>query len=164
MSDRALERRCRLLARAYPDGPRAAEVFATLMDSNAGRSRPRAGDAIDVARHGLAARLRGVAPGTRYGRWGDAAAVAIVLFAVMQASALAAIAVALTGPGQVYLTYFADGSIGSYLFGAHPAVLYGAALLALVAVAAATATCLGRVRAARLLTAPSGSAPPAWSG
>ena len=48
---------CRLLLRAYPSGPRRAEIWGTLTESWADRTRPASLVALGLLRHGLRARL-----------------------------------------------------------------------------------------------------------
>ncbi|HWL37046.1 MAG TPA: hypothetical protein VNQ77_12730 [Frankiaceae bacterium] len=153
MSEATLERRCRLAARAYPEGPRAAEVVATLMDSNEGRRGPRPGDVLDVLRHGVAARLRSTAPGTRLGGLGDALSAMVVTLAVMQA----ATAVAVTARGAAAFDWSQGEWAYRYPYGIsffagrwEALAAIGAAAVAVVAV---TAMCFGRVRVARVLVA-----------
>jgi hypothetical protein len=126
--ERRLERRCRRLVRAYPDGGRGDEVLTTLLDGNAGRAAPRAGDALNVLWHGLAARLGSRSAGTRFGGLGDAVAVAVVTLQVMQTATALAVTLRLYGP----LAIVARGTV-------------------LVAAAMTVAMCLGRVRTARVL-------------
>jgi hypothetical protein len=145
-----LERRCRLLARAYPDRERAEEVLTTLLDSNEGRRSPRVADAFDVLRHGLAARLGSTPAGTRYGRVGDAASVAVVLALLVQAATAVAIAANAfrrppkdpwDWPDQIYT--------GVYYVTGHQVA--AALIAAAVASAACAAAMAGRVALARLL-------------
>jgi hypothetical protein len=153
VSEAALERRCRLVARAYPEGARAAEVLATLMDSNAGRRSPRPGDVVDVLRHGFAARLRSPARVPRPGRLNDALAVMVVTLAVMQA----ATAVVVTARGGAAFDWAGGEWAYRYPYGISFFAGRGEALAAIgaatVAVAAVAATCFGRVRLARVLVA-----------
>jgi hypothetical protein len=154
-AEAALRRRCRRLVRAYPPGVRADEVLATLLDTNEGRRRPRAGDVPDVLWHGLVERLRATTvPSTRYGRWGDVGAVAVVLALVMQAGAGAAVAARWFVPG-VRRIVMPGGRVFQWpveMFGDRREA-YLATAAALLAVATAVAACLGRVKVARWLTA-----------
>lgn len=101
MNDHPLERRCRRVVRAYPPGPRADEVLATLIESNEGRDRPRLADAANVLWHGVAARVRNPPAGTHYGEWGDAAAVSVMILTWMQAIAAWAFHAEVTSPRDV---------------------------------------------------------------
>lgn len=146
---------CDRLARVYPDPDRAAEVALTLAESNAGRRRPRVRDAVDVIRHGLAARLGGRAAG-RATRWADAASVAVVLLLVVQAvAAVAVVARAYLVPSPFPGAELVRNSWASWPqfyppFGDEQTAALGLAA-ALVAVGAATAACLGRVHLTRVL-------------
>lgn len=147
---------CAAIARAYPEPVRAAEVRTTLAESNEGRRRPRVGDVADVLWHGLAARLRSTAPGTRFGRWGDAVSVAAVLGLLVHATTAVAL-YALAFRGQRYdidappnyVPYnrvrFTDPS---------EAVVGGIAVA--VAIAAAFAACRGWARLTRALAVGAG--------
>jgi len=156
MSDVSLERRCRRLARAYPAGPRAEEVLTTLMDSNEGRRRPRLADALDVLWHGFVSRLGDRSAGTRFGRWGDAAAVAVVAALVMQTTTAIALVYRLFHQTGAELPRYYNPEYGSeavYLILPSRALQLAATVTAVLAVAATAAACLGRVRTARWLVA-----------
>ena len=149
-----LERRCLRLARAYPAGVRAEEVATTLMETNAERSRPRLADALDVLWHGLATRLGDRSAGTRLGRWGDAAAVALVTAFLMQATVAVALAYRLfENTGAEHRTVTDEyGETAVYFTIPSQALKQAAAVTAALAVVATAAMCLGRVRTARWLT------------
>ncbi|HEV2891547.1 MAG TPA: hypothetical protein VGX28_14335 [Frankiaceae bacterium] len=149
-----LERRCRRLARAYPDGTRAEEVVTTLMDTNEGRRAPRVADAVDVVRHGVMARLGDRSAGTAFGRWGDAASIALVCLLAMQAAAACAMTYRLFAPtGNENPTVEVDGVRGVFVIFPDPVVRRVAVVVCAVAVAAFVAACLGRVRTTRALVA-----------
>ena len=153
MSDLSLERRCRWLSRSYPDAARAEEVLTTLMESNAGRRLPRLGDVLNVLWHALRVRLGSTAPGSRFGRVGDAASVAVVMLGVMQASAAAALAYRLHEPtGNEHPDTWIDGTNYVYAIFYERSVGYAAAVAVALGAAAVTALCLGRVRLGRVLT------------
>ncbi|MEU8236781.1 hypothetical protein AB0C07_00885 [Actinoplanes missouriensis] len=90
MSGSLLERRYRLLLRVYPAGHRAAyeeEMVGVLMaGATPGRRRPGLGDAVDLVRAGLAARLGQAASRQRGSGWRDAAAVTGLVIAAMLAA------------------------------------------------------------------------------
>jgi hypothetical protein len=156
MSELSLERRCRRIVRAYPAGPRAEEVLTTLMDSNEGRRRPRVADAFDVLWHGLATRLGDRSAGTRFGRWGDAASVAVVAALVMQTTTAIALVYRLYNQTGAELPRYVDesGTVGGVvLILPSRALQLVATATVLLAVAATAAACLGRVRTARWLVA-----------
>jgi hypothetical protein len=154
MSDLALERRCRWVARTYPDAARAEEVLTTLMESSEGRRAPRLGDVLNVVWHALRARLGSTAPGTRFGRVGDAASLAVVMLGVMQVSAAAALTFRLHSPaGREHPDVYRDGVHEITLAFHDHRLTYVAALATLLGAATAAAACLGRVRLARVLTA-----------
>ncbi|HWL37048.1 MAG TPA: hypothetical protein VNQ77_12740 [Frankiaceae bacterium] len=154
MSDLALERRCRWVARTYPDAVRAEEVLTTLMESSEGRRAPRLGDVLNVLWHALRVRLGSTAPGTRFGRVGDAASIAVVMLGVMQVSAAAALTYRLYEPaGRENPDVFYDGSHHMTLIFYDRSLTYAAAFATLLGAATAAAACLGRVRLARALTA-----------
>lgn len=155
MTDPVLERRCRRLARSYGDRSRAEEVLTTLLECNDGRRAPRPGDVMNVLWHGAVSRLRGAGAGLRLGHWGDAAAAAVVQLAVMQAAAAVALAAwVVERPLSSYPVV--DGvrwepQYAPIFFTAHEQrVAVAVAVLSLVS---ARAICLGRVRAARVLSA-----------
>ena len=145
----SLDTWCARLAALYPDPARAAEVATTLAEASSGRRAPRLGDVLDVLWHGALARLGSTAPGTRYGVWGDAVSVAVVLALVVQAATAVAIAVLAVvrpvrtgafGP-QWRLVLFRDD-----------AVVLVVAVTAGLAALTAGAALAGRVRATRALT------------
>ena len=147
-----LDRWCARLAAVYPDRGRAAEVASTLAESNDGRSRPRLGDAVDVLRHGFVARLGGRAT-NRAGRWADAASVAVVLALLVQAATAVAIVARTYLAEPAFLLWDRVHWWDRYAPFSDPHAARLALGVAVVAVAAATAACLGQVRATRVLAA-----------
>lgn len=149
-----LDRWCARVAAAYPEGPRRAEVATTLVDAGAGRRVPRVGDALDVLRHGLVARVASPAPGTRYGAWGDVVSVAVALGLLVHAVTAAAVvwhafAVPRDAPAPEALAW--TGAYTRISFQDWREAV-AATVAAVVAVAAVGALARGRVRAARALT------------
>ena len=149
-----LERWCGAIARAYPDPLRAAEVRTTLLESHDGRRLPRMGDVADVLWHGVVARLRGSASGTSFGPLGDALAVVLVTWLLVQTVAVCAIAarIQVLADWQWWISRRVDGQPMSELVEFGPPVLWGAVVLALLAAAATLAACLGRVLLTRVFT------------
>jgi hypothetical protein len=108
----SLERRYRLLLRAYPPAYRAAEITGTYLDlAGPGRRWPAPGDVADVLRGGLRERLRAS------GAHDAAAGVRLAATVALAASAALAIWQLLLRslPGQVPLTY--SGMVPPRLFG-----------------------------------------------
>ena len=141
-----LERWCAAIARAYPEPVRAAEVRTTLLESNDGRRRPRLGDVADVVWHGVVTRLRGRAPGTSFGALGDALAVVLVTWLLVQTITIGAVVARMHNLAD-WEKYTSNGLVEFA-----PAVLWGAIGLVLLAAAATAAACLGRVALTRVLT------------
>ncbi|SCE98302.1 hypothetical protein GA0070558_11760 [Micromonospora haikouensis] len=87
----ATHRRYRLLARAYPPGPRRAELLDTMLlaAEEAGRRRPAVREILDVLRH---------APRARLGRPGSRAVVPVaVVVALLSGFVTASLAARLVG-------------------------------------------------------------------
>ncbi|MEU5551934.1 hypothetical protein ABZ738_19380 [Micromonospora sp. NPDC047793] len=87
----ATHRRYRLLARAYPPGPRRAELLDTMLlaAEEAGRRRPAVREILDVLRH---------APRARLGRPGSRAVVLVaVVVALLSGFVTASLAARLVG-------------------------------------------------------------------
>lgn len=155
MTRRTLERRCRRVARIYPDQARADEVFTTLLESNAGRTAPRPGDVVNVLWHGLRARFASDAPGTS-GAFGDAVSVAVVMLAVSYAG-LAAMLMAMVRavpPDEDW-----SGPTYLWMFRTYEEA-YATVPFAIAAVLTATAAAYGRealARAGAVVTLASGA-------